>query len=856
MEASSKTASNRTARSSGLLRAMMISTLFIAGGTTVTAVQAVAQTGTQTTSFAVPAGPLGQALVLWGRQSGVQISYLDAVTAGKTTAGLSGNLSPEQALARLLSGTGLHYSFADGRSSVTIMGIDPPKGTVAPQGGLLLDTVIIPVDGHSNAARVYSTAGAVAHIPREALENFQITSPADILRGTTGVLSGESRNSGSLNVNIHGMQGQGRVAVTVDGSENAALVSQGYQGVADRSFVDPDFISSVDINKNGDAERGAIGGSVAISTIGVDDILREGQNVGGRLKLSAWGNTTDQEYLRQSAWSGSAYSGFTRGESSDRPSLLNPTAGSASLSFGLRTDRVDVVAGYSRRNAGNYHAGTNGRDARNVDLGPGQRTKYDNGGLSTYFGGEEVMNTSNETGSGLVKVTIRATDDLTWNLGHSRYDSTFGEVMASRQANGWIPGQQGALSETKLATTTSRLRYKPADNPLIDISWNLWRTDLDSASAANFQFMNESYLTTNKIIGTDLSNTSRFTTAWGDMTLTFGGAWKSEETAPVGDNPFALARDGKRTETSVFAKADWAVTDQLTVKGGLRYMRYKSRDNSTGHLSRDHDVSDEATGGSLGVAWQATDRMMVYANYQSLSRLPSLFETVSMGASYYSPIKPERSRNLDIGMNFEAGDVWAAGDNLAFKLGYFDKRIDDYIVRQAYGNPFRLLFTNIDSARFNGLDFSSTYANNGFAATFSATYYTGIEFCRDGNSCGNHTLSGDYSTNQIPPEYQLALDVSQRLLEDRLVLGGRLNRVGPRAAGAEDTITGATAIIAPIEWDPYTTVDLYARYQVNEDLDLAFDVTNVTDKYYVDPLAQAQIPAPGRTARISLDWRF
>lgn len=60
----------------------------------------------------------------------------------------------------------------------------------------------------------------------------------------------------------------------------------------------------------------------------------------------------------------------------------------------------------------------------------------------------------------------------------------------------------------------------------------------------------------------------------------------------------------------------------------------------------------------------------------------------------------------------------------------------------------------------------------------------------------------------------------------------------------------------PIRWDPYTTADLYTRYAVTKDLTVSFDVQNVTDTYYIDPLAQALVPGPGRTARLSLDYRF
>ncbi len=84
-------------RPARMLGALLLSTLVLAGGTIVISQAASAQESAQSVEFSIPAGPLSQALMVWGRQAGVQISYLDAVTSGKSTSGLTGNLRPEQA---------------------------------------------------------------------------------------------------------------------------------------------------------------------------------------------------------------------------------------------------------------------------------------------------------------------------------------------------------------------------------------------------------------------------------------------------------------------------------------------------------------------------------------------------------------------------------------------------------------------------------------------------------------------------------------------------------------------------------------------------------------------------------------
>ncbi|MBT0778914.1 STN domain-containing protein [Paracoccus sp. pheM1] len=55
-------------------------------------------------------------------------------------------MRPEQALARLLSGSGLHYSFSDPRS-VVISGRSASAGMTAPDGSILLDTITLNASG-------------------------------------------------------------------------------------------------------------------------------------------------------------------------------------------------------------------------------------------------------------------------------------------------------------------------------------------------------------------------------------------------------------------------------------------------------------------------------------------------------------------------------------------------------------------------------------------------------------------------------------------------------------------------------------------------------------------------------------
>lgn len=144
-----------------------------------------------------------------------------------------------------------------------------------------------------------------------------------------------------------------------------------------------------------------------------------------------------------------------------------------------------------------------------------------------------------------------------------------------------------------------------------------------------------------------------------------------------------------------------------------------------------------------------------------------------------------------------------------------------------------------------------------FFAELSANYYTDVKFCPKGAGCANQSLYGDFGTNQVPPEYSIGLTLSQKLMDDRLTLGGRVNHTGPRAAGHSNvTAQGAGQFISLIKWEPFTLVDVFAEYQISESVTGIFRIENLTDQFYIDPLGTVQQPGPGRTLYMALKAKF
>lgn len=303
-------------------------------------------------TYDIPAGPLGAALGSFASQSGLLLSFAPELARNRNAPALKGRYTVQDGLRQLLSNTALQVVEGSSGSYLLVA----PGQTVDLTAEL--SPTVVSADHLEKQKQPYRAPSSSVYLSSEDLERFGRVSPGDLLRGVAGVQVGDSRNGGALDANIRGVQGQRRVAIQVDGAEQALAVYRGYAGTQQRSYIDPDLISSVTVNKGPSTTSGAIGGTVQMQTIGVDDILLDGQDVGLRLTGDVWNNgvapahrssTSKQEQLETAPHD-------------KRGSLFGSQAESGSAAFAFRNERLDVVAAYAKRNQGNYFAGEHGQD--------------------------------------------------------------------------------------------------------------------------------------------------------------------------------------------------------------------------------------------------------------------------------------------------------------------------------------------------------------------------------------------------------------------------------------------------------------------------------------------------------------
>ncbi len=425
----------------------------------------------------------------------------------------------------------MQASFAESVDDETL-----PFVELAPITVIADKDAIAPVMSHDD---IYDNNESSTYKNKEEIERFIGESPADIFKGMTGVQSGDARNSGAIDPNVRGVQGQGRVPVTIDGTEQAITVYRGYKGANNRNYIDPLLISDVKVTKGATMASGvqsSVGGAVTINTLKASDILDADQKFAINIKTSIANNSTpanaiDYEktdtiyagehgfdvYPEQDMFSPERSLATDKAQAKKdrdaflkltgdlprrsigsiaskvadtRPKLLsgdNKAVRIAVAGRGTIADDMDVdgLVAYSHRERGNYYAGRHHdadyrTDKELADLATGDFSAYM---ADVYRPHVEVPNTSNETESYLLKGTIRPTENQVAQLGVRHTETIYGDIMPSRVADDGKNGlysltgrlPQWPLSKVQLDSQYLQYRFNP-DNDWLDLRANLWQT--------------------------------------------------------------------------------------------------------------------------------------------------------------------------------------------------------------------------------------------------------------------------------------------------------------------------------------------------------------------------------------------
>ncbi|OAI94554.1 TonB-dependent receptor domain-containing protein [Pseudomonas putida] len=371
---------------------------------------------------------------------------------------------------------------------------------------------------------VYRKDVSNVYAGKDDIERYKGANAADLFKGMNGVYSGEARNSGALDPNIRGIQGEGRIPVTVDGTEQATSVWLGSAGVSNRNYVDPNMIGSISVEKGPSMTPGVksgIGGSVEIRTLDAEDIVRPGESYGLEIKTETASNAVapnedgmnnlgrDYRDIEGAYVSGQyvyfANSGgamYTPHESS-RSNDFDFEDNAFRIAAATRQENFDLLAAYSYRKKGNYYSGKQGSERYETEswydkaqaAEVNSPTIGDTSGnylASFYKPGAEVSGTSNEMRTTLLKGTFYLADDQSLKLSYMHSDLEFGETMpylinetTKLVAAGSNIGFQLPYSEVDQDTLSLTYNWNPQDNRWVDMQAGFWMTRSDAKRYQN-----------------------------------------------------------------------------------------------------------------------------------------------------------------------------------------------------------------------------------------------------------------------------------------------------------------------------------------------------------------------------------
>jgi outer membrane receptor protein involved in Fe transport len=149
----------------------------------------------------IPAQPLAQALAVFASQTGLQLVYVSDVVRNRKSHAASTGLSAQDALARILQGTGLRFEFLTART-VRILAVAPARVTATPGGAEEPYEII--VTANRREENLQDVPITIQAFTGEQLKELSATTFNDLLKHTANV-SYSGNGPGTGNIFIRGL---------------------------------------------------------------------------------------------------------------------------------------------------------------------------------------------------------------------------------------------------------------------------------------------------------------------------------------------------------------------------------------------------------------------------------------------------------------------------------------------------------------------------------------------------------------------------------------------------------------------------------------------------------------------------
>lgn len=752
---------------------------------------AVAQEAAQVYRFSIPAKPIRAALNDIVRISGIDVVFGETPAASATGNAVQGSLTPSQAVATLLSGTGLTFAFTDG-NTLTISDAPQGLGSINPDGTIVLDLVTINAGGATTEGTTSYTTGSmntatpldlsiketpqsVSVVTRERLNDNAMRTVEEAVNYTTGmtIMSTASERD------TYSSRGFDVSNIMVDGlaiSHDYDMIGSGTLDMYDRVEIvrgatgllegagNPSASINLVRKRPTDTFQGSVTGSYGrwnnyIGTLDVGGPLNEAKTLRGRFVTTLRDSDT-----------------FTSGYSKQRR-----------LFYGIL--EADVTESTTVTLGGSYNKEHSpGADWNGVPL-QADGTPYD---VDRSFRGSPY-----------------------WSFWNKENINVFAEV-AHTFGNDWKATLKGSYLDSTMDMAGTALWGRDA-NDTFEYStgkyhYDRQQTSLDFRATGPLEILGREH---QLAVGASYRRDVRDDGPGGWATsysYRFDPAnWQDSANHPEPDWSMIWSRDSKEVQYGAYATAKINVTEPLNVFLGGRLSWYSYEDRL--FANRNSYEEKAVFIPYAGVSYEIDPGHTIYGSVTSIFK-PQNYSTASGGL-----LDPVEGTNYEVGVK---GEYFDGRLNASLSLFQIDQtNLPDALPQTSCSNTVVSCYAAAGEVRSRGveIEFSGNVTDNW--QLFAGYAYVSAEYLEDSTG-GN---AGDRYGTQTPRHLAT---LSTAYSFDGQLEGWRLGASARIQSKIEGTISGYPTV----HQAGYGIVNLMAGYSPNENLDFQFNVYNAFDKHY------------------------
>jgi hemoglobin/transferrin/lactoferrin receptor protein len=794
-----------------------------------------------TIAIDLPAGSIAANLNRLASQSGLQVVFDAPLASGKSSGRISGSMTADEALQKLLAGTGLTYRFV-GERTVKLERISVEASEVSTGDETLLPRLTVEAGGLFN-----SGAPSVAEIGAAQIEAAQSNSLPQLLQKTPGVSATGGVRLQGQSLSIRGFTRQSDVRILLDGApKNFERYDQG------TVFVDPELLKRVEILKGATSVRygnGGFGGTVLMESKTAEDMLMEGKSFG------AWVKSGYQSANKQRLGSAAVYG---------KSDFGGPVT-------------YDGMASVIWRKSDNVRVG--GGDV--YDASSDQLTSFSaNGGLAVdghELRASVIYGRSSDYGP---PAANRGDLDLTaYSINRYGY-----EIARLR-----------ALALREMEDFSSSLKYAyTGDSDLVNLKamLSLSSTDLHMTRPTISGFVPSGSLGGQEDdakytdIKFELENTSYFDLGGLSHSANYGvqymhhdrDTWmydianKNSAQYNYGHYSSWIMPQGKQDTLAAFIRDEIALTPDFKITPGLRfdYVRSQGVPNAAPRYNNPaagHDYSAVSHTGAtpaLSLRWEATPDTTLFADWAYAMRVPVIDElyssqsasTTASGTS--RDLEVERNNTVNIGLSRQFDGLLSEEDTLKTSVALFYNHVTNPVTRR-FGSanlanvtgpvPF---YWNTPSYKVYGVDLSVNYDSETIFSNLGLSWMNGSR-----NGAINDVYGPDTYFQDLAPftgNVQLGYKVPEWDLSfswNGLFVSAQNRTPYDQGTGyfyARPDSKGYAVHGISVDWTPKE--GNLAGIEVHAGID------NLFDKYYEPYLSDGIAAMPGRNFKVSISRKF